>query len=208
MLTQGGGGGVLEVYMTGGSDVASYCKPQKIHKPEILDPKKYLAFKFPTKNKITNVHCIVVLILTVFPEQTSLKRVRMNIFLIHWSQRKPKTKSSLGGETPKNTRVFLRTKTIRDRSLDPKKYRACKFSIQKSTSDPPVMYTSSTPPPPLPLIHTDIEWSACAYTLSYWRNVIKLKIKQLTIKEIRWKSHHVFCWFSPVVDHKGNLRFV
>ena len=37
----GGGGGVLEVYMTGGSDGASYCKPKKIHKPEILDPKKY-----------------------------------------------------------------------------------------------------------------------------------------------------------------------
>ena len=36
-------GEVLEVYMTGGSDGASYCKPKKIHKPEILDPKKYLA---------------------------------------------------------------------------------------------------------------------------------------------------------------------
>ena len=28
----------------------------------------------------------------------------------------------------------------------PKKYRACKFSTQKNTSDPPVMYTSNTPP--------------------------------------------------------------
>ena len=42
-------GGVLEVYMTGGSDGASYCKPKKIQKPEILDPKKYLASKFPTQ---------------------------------------------------------------------------------------------------------------------------------------------------------------
>ena len=42
-------GGVLEVYMTGGSGGASYCKPKKIHKPEILDPKKYLASKFPTQ---------------------------------------------------------------------------------------------------------------------------------------------------------------
>jgi len=41
--------GVLEVYMTGGSDGASYCKPKKIQKPEILDPKKYLASKFPTQ---------------------------------------------------------------------------------------------------------------------------------------------------------------
>ena len=43
--------GVLEVYMTGGggSDGASYCKPNNIHKPEILDPKKYLASKFPTQ---------------------------------------------------------------------------------------------------------------------------------------------------------------
>ena len=38
--------GVLEVYLTGGSDGASYCKPKKIHKPEILDPKKYLASKY------------------------------------------------------------------------------------------------------------------------------------------------------------------
>ena len=58
-------GGVFEVYMTGGggggggggSDGASYCKPKKIHKPEILDPKKYLAT-----------------ILKVFPEHTSLKK--------------------------------------------------------------------------------------------------------------------------------------
>ena len=47
-------GGVLEVFMTGGgggggSDGASYCKPKKIHKPEILDPKKYLASKFPNQ---------------------------------------------------------------------------------------------------------------------------------------------------------------
>ena len=27
----------------GGSDGASYCKPKKIHKPEILGPKKYMA---------------------------------------------------------------------------------------------------------------------------------------------------------------------
>ncbi len=33
-------GGVLEVYMTGGSDGASYCEPKKIHEPEILHPKK------------------------------------------------------------------------------------------------------------------------------------------------------------------------
>ena len=44
-----GPGGVLEVFMTGGSDGASYCKPKKIHKPEILDPKKYLASKFPNQ---------------------------------------------------------------------------------------------------------------------------------------------------------------
>ena len=48
-----GGGGVLEVYMTGGggSDRASYCKPKKIRKPEILDPKNYLALKFPTQKQ-------------------------------------------------------------------------------------------------------------------------------------------------------------
>ena len=43
------GGGVLAVYMTRGSDEASYCAPQKIHEPEILHPKKYLASKFSTQ---------------------------------------------------------------------------------------------------------------------------------------------------------------
>ena len=71
-------GGVLEVYMTGGSDGASYCKPKKIHKPEILDPKKYLASKFPTQKntrlKYLNVHCIVFLISTVCPEHIAEKK--------------------------------------------------------------------------------------------------------------------------------------
>lgn len=43
--------GVVEVYMTGRSDGASYCKPKTIHKPEILDPKKYLALKFLTQKQ-------------------------------------------------------------------------------------------------------------------------------------------------------------
>ena len=33
----------------GGSDGASYCLPKKIHEPEILHPKKYLASTFPTQ---------------------------------------------------------------------------------------------------------------------------------------------------------------
>ena len=44
-----GGGGVLAVYMTEGSEGASYCEPKKLHKPEILRPKKYLASKLPIK---------------------------------------------------------------------------------------------------------------------------------------------------------------
>ena len=37
-------GGVLEVYMTGGVPIELHnANPKKIHKPEILDPKKYLA---------------------------------------------------------------------------------------------------------------------------------------------------------------------
>ena len=69
----------------------------------------------------------------------------MNIFLIHGSEQKPETKSSLRDKTQKNTFIFLRPKKIRDRSLDPRKYQGCKFSTQKNTSDPPVMYSSSTP---------------------------------------------------------------
>ena len=41
----------------GGSDRASYWKPKEIHKPDTLEPKKYLAS-----------------IITVFPEHTSLKK--------------------------------------------------------------------------------------------------------------------------------------
>ena len=33
----------------GGSDGASFCEPKKIHEPEILHPKKYLASKFSTQ---------------------------------------------------------------------------------------------------------------------------------------------------------------
>ena len=52
-------GGVLKVYMSGGggSDGASYCKPKKIHKTEILDPKKYLASKFPTQKN--TLYCLL-----------------------------------------------------------------------------------------------------------------------------------------------------
>ena len=70
-------------------------------------------------------------------------------WIFFWSSDRdenPKRKSSLGDKTQKNTRIFIRPKKICDRSLDPKKYPACKFSAQKNTSDPPVMYTSSTPP--------------------------------------------------------------
>ena len=38
-------------------------------------------------------------------------------------------------------------KKIRDILLDPKKYRGCKFSTQKKTSDLPVRFTASNPPP-------------------------------------------------------------
>ena len=41
--------GTRSIHDGGGSDGASYCKPKNIHKPEILDPKKYLASKFPTQ---------------------------------------------------------------------------------------------------------------------------------------------------------------
>ena len=42
--------GVLKVYMMGGGPTELHiANPQKIYKPEILDPKKYLASKFPTQ---------------------------------------------------------------------------------------------------------------------------------------------------------------
>ena len=56
-----------------------------------------------------------------------------------------------------------RPKKICDRFLDPKKYRACKFSTQKNTSEPPpppIMYTSNTPP------GTNLTYDTTAYTLN------------------------------------------
>ena len=52
-------GGVLEVYMTGGSDGASYCKPKKIHKPEILDPKNTWHQNFQPK-KIQDINTSIL----------------------------------------------------------------------------------------------------------------------------------------------------
>ena len=53
-----GGGGVLEVYMTG-SDGVSHCKPKQIQEPEILDPpppkkKTWHQNIPPQKNKTTS----------------------------------------------------------------------------------------------------------------------------------------------------------
>ena len=58
--SQEGGGRVLEVYMTGGGGGGGVrrsfiLQTQKIHKPEILDPKKYLALKFPNQKQFGNL---------------------------------------------------------------------------------------------------------------------------------------------------------
>lgn len=42
----------------------------------------------------------------------------------------------------------LNITTIHDRSFDQNKYWVYKFSTQKNTSEPPVIYTASIPPPP------------------------------------------------------------
>ena len=53
-------GGVMAVFMTGRSDGASYCEPNKIHEPEILHPKKYLASKLPAK-KIPDLNTSILI---------------------------------------------------------------------------------------------------------------------------------------------------
>ena len=42
-------GGILEIYMTGGSDGASFFEPKKILELEIYTPKKYVVSKFYTQ---------------------------------------------------------------------------------------------------------------------------------------------------------------
>ena len=144
-------GGVLEVYMTGGSDGASYCKPKKIHKPEILDPKKYLALKFPTQKQ--DYKCTLYCLLnnnSFFGTQVAERKFEWIFFTSTDRNGNPKQKVRSELRPPKKTRIFLRPKKIRDRSLDPKKYRACKFSTQKNTSDPPPHHVYfEYPPPPL-----------------------------------------------------------
>ena len=46
-------GGTRSIH-DGGSDGASYCKPKKIHKPEILDPKKYKNTEHTSLKKSSN----------------------------------------------------------------------------------------------------------------------------------------------------------
>ena len=71
-----GPGGALALYMTGGSDGASYYKPKKIHN---LSSNEYFSDPLVATKNFTR-RC-----------------------------------------DPKNTRIFLISKKIRDRSLDPKK---------------------------------------------------------------------------------------
>ena len=54
-------GGTRSIH-DGGSDGASYCKPKKIHKPEILDPKLIPGIKISNPKKYKNT------------EHTSLKK--------------------------------------------------------------------------------------------------------------------------------------
>ena len=51
---------------------------------------------------------------------------------------------------PKTIRVFFDLKKYRTDLLTQKKYRACKFSTQKNTSDPPCHVYFEYPPPPPP----------------------------------------------------------
>ena len=82
-ILRGGGGGTRSIHDGerggggGGPTELHIANPKKIHKPEILDPKKYLASKFPTpKNTRLNTS---ILIYSIF----SRKNVRMSTFLIH-----------------------------------------------------------------------------------------------------------------------------
>ena len=83
-------GGLSHECMKRRSDGASYWEPKKIHGPEILHPKQYLASKFSTQ-KNTRLSTSILI--------SSIKQT-------------------------------LRPKKIHDRSLDPKKYRGSKFTLE------------------------------------------------------------------------------
>ena len=114
--------------------------------------------------------------------------VSSSSLLLHiiYRQRKPETKSSLGDKTQNNT-----PKKIRDRSLDPKKYRACKFSTQKKYVGPPrhVYFEYPPPPPPPP------PWALLSSYNQIFREIIEILNKQLFQKEIAsvsrsWKDEN------------------
>ena len=102
-MTGGGGGGG-----GGGSDGASYCKPKKIHKPEILDPKKYLALKFPTQKQ--DYKCTLYCLLNInsfFSEHRSLKRSSNEYFSRTLIATETRNKKFARSEDPKKKRVFF-----------------------------------------------------------------------------------------------------
>ena len=121
------GGGTRSIH-DWGSDGASYCKPKKIHKPEIWDPKKYLTSKFPTQK---NTHVA---------EKKSSNQYFSDP-LIATKTRNEKFARRYDPKTEKNSRILLRPKQIREWS------RACKFSTHKNTSDPPSRHTFFEWPP-------------------------------------------------------------
>ena len=85
----------------------------------IANPKKYISLKFHTQKNTWHQNFL------------SQKNTILSTLILIYS-----------------IKQTLRPKQIRDRSLDPKKYRGCKFSTQKkceNTLDLPVMYTASTP---------------------------------------------------------------
>ena len=80
-------------------------------------------------------------------------------------------------------RQTLRPKKIRDRFLDPKKYRGRKFSSQKSMLDRPVMKTASTPPPPWALMTVGNKLLSCCQPSSDRQVII-----------LWWLTGLVFCF--------------
>ena len=77
-------GGVLAVYMTGGSDGASYiiANPNKIHEPEILHPKKYLASKFSTQKSTRPSTWILI-----YSIRQTFKIPKKNTWQIFWPKK-------------------------------------------------------------------------------------------------------------------------
>ena len=116
---------------------------------EMLEPKKYLALKFPTQKQAYK--CTLYCLLNINSFSVTLRWKKFE-WIFFWStdrNENPKRKVCLEVRPKKKTRIFLRSKKYMTDLVTQKNTE--RVNCHPNTYvGPPIMYTSSTPPPPPP----------------------------------------------------------